>query len=306
MKKENKTAYSALTQNFDLLINAPMKNYTSFKVGGPADFLAMPKKISELQDLLRQAQKLDMDISLFGGGSNILVTDKGIRGLVIITKQLDSQISILKTDPHAKTILAGAGARMSKVCQLAINNALSGLEFAAGLPGTLGGALTMNAGTSSENIAGIVESIDVLDPKTFEVKTFGKDLLDFSYRSLTLQGFIVSATLKLHHGIQEIIKETVKKNLVHKNATQPVAEASAGCFFKNPNPKQSAGELIDKSGLKGKRINDAMVSKKHANFIVNLDNATCDDILLLKQHIQDTVFKKYNINLKPEVRIKGE
>lgn len=306
MRKEKKTAYLTLTQNFDLLINEPMKNHTSFKVGGPADLLALPKKISELQDLLKQARDLDIDITLLGGGTNVLVTDKGIRGLVIITKQLNSQIDLLATEHEGKIISASAGVRISKVCQFAMGNALSGMEFAAGIPGTLGGAIIMNAGAKSNNMAGIVESIDVMDPNTFEIKTIEKNSLDFSYRNLNIKGFIVAAKLKLKNGFQDEIKKTFKQNLIQKNATQPVAEASAGCFFKNPSHDQSAGELIDKSGLKGKRIKDAMVSPKHANFIVNVDKATCTDILLLKQHIQEMVLKKHNIKLKPEVRVKGE
>ncbi len=304
-KKENK-AYSTLTQNFDLLIDEPLKKYTSIKVGGPADLLALPKNKQELKGLFKKASDLHIPITLFGGGTNLLVTDNGIRGLVVITKQLKSKIRIIKTESDKEELFTAAGERLSKVCQIAINHSLSGLEFAAGIPGTIGGSIMMNAGTKSGNMSDIVQSIEVLDPKTLTFKTIDKKDLDFSYRSLNLTDIIVAATLTLNKKPLEKIEDAFKLNLSKKNATQPVSFASAGCFFKNPALGKSAGELIEKSGLKGTRVNDAMVSEKHANFIVNNSNATCEDILLLKQHIQKTVLKKYQIKLQTEVRVEGE
>jgi len=308
--KEN-TAVSTLIQDFNLLVDEPLKKYTSFKIGGPADFLAMPKDKLELKKLLKKAAALDIPVTLFGGGTNVLITDKGIRGLVVITKLLKSKIHITRADLQEKTIYVEAGENLSKVCQFAIRNSLSGLEYAAGIPGTMGGAIMMNAGTSSWSISDIIESIDVLDKSTFTFKTMERKELDFSYRQLNQSGIIVAASLLLKEKPQGKIKKTFKENLTIKNAAQPVFAASAGCFFKNPTlgksaNELSAGELIEKSGLKGMRINDAMVSEKHANFIVNINNASCKDILLLKQHIQKIVFKKYHIELETEVRLEGE
>ena len=305
IKKEN-TAYSTLTQNFNLLVDEPLKKYTSFKVGGPADLLALPKNKQELKSLLKQASYLNIPVTLFGGGTNLLITDKGIRGLVIVTRLLQSKIHIIETNFHDNTICVEAGVRLSKVCQFAINHSLSGLEFAAGIPGTVGGAIIMNAGTPSKDMSDIVKSIDILDQNTLDVKTIERKDLNFSYRKLNQSGFIVETKLTLNQGIQKKIEETFKLNLSKKNATQPVSFANAGCFFKNPIMGKSAGELIERTGLKGVRINDAMVSPKHANFIVNINNATCEDILLLKQQIQEAVYKKYQIILKTEVRVEGE
>lgn len=306
MLKTDNTAYSTLAQAFNLLFDESLKNYTSIKVGGPADLLALPKDKQELKTLLKKAFDLDIPVTLFGGGTNLLVTDKGIRGLVVVTKLLKSKISITQTNSHGKTICIAAGERLSTVCQFAITHSLSGLEFAAGIPGTVGGAIMMNAGTKSGDMSGIVDSIDILNKKTLVFETIEKKNLEFSYRRLNFADIIVAARLTLKQENQKIIKKTFQHNLNKKNATQPVSFASAGCFFKNPESGESAGELIEKSGLKGMKIKDAMVSHRHANFIVNINNASCEDILLLKHHIQKIVFSKFHIKLKTEVKVEGE
>jgi UDP-N-acetylmuramate dehydrogenase len=306
MRKKQSKAYSILAREFNLLVDEPLKKYTSFKIGGPADLLSMPKDKKELKNLLKKSSDLDIPVTLFGGGTNLLIKDKGIRGLVVITRFLKSEIRIIETTPHKKTIFVEAGERLSKVCQFAINHSLSGLEFAAGIPGTIGGAIIMNAGTKSGQMSDTVESIDVLNKGNLEVETIEKKDLDFSYRRLDQPGIIVAAKLSLKKANPKKIEETFKLNLNKKNATQPVSFASAGCFFKNPDTGKTAGELIEKSGFKGVKINDAMVSQKHANFIININNATCEDVLLLRQQIQETVLKKYHIKLETEVRVEGE
>ena len=306
MVKTDRNAYSSLVQRFALLVDEPLKKYTSFKIGGPADFLALPKDQQELKRLLKAASDLDMAVTIFGGGTNLLITDKGIRGLVVVMKQLKSEIHIIEAAPGKKTIYAEAGERLSKICRFAINQSLAGLEFAAGIPGTIGGAIIMNAGIPSGKMSNIVQSIDVLNQQTLAVETIEKKDLNFSYRHLNPPGIIVAAKLDLMEAAPGKIENTFRQNLNQKKSTQPIAADSAGCFFKNPDQGMSAGELIEKSGLKGIKINDAMVSRIHANYIVNTCHATCEDILLLKQKIQETVFKKYQINLETEVRIKGE
>ncbi|MCP4670261.1 MAG: UDP-N-acetylmuramate dehydrogenase [Desulfobacula sp.] len=306
MIKEALKPETKLAREFNILFDEPMKEYTSFKIGGRADLLALPKNKIELTNLIQRAWELDIPVTLFGKGTNLLISDRGIRGLVIITKQLKSKIEIIETASDTKTILVDAGERLSKICQFAINNSLSGLEFAAGIPGTIGGAIKMNAGTRSGDISTTIQSIEVLDGNTFEIKKIEKNLLDFSYRHLDLSGVIVSAAITLKKGNQKKIEEIFKNNLAKRNANQPVAHASAGCFFKNPALGKSAGELIEKSGLKGVCVNDAVVSQKHGNFIVNTGNASCEDVLLLKQQIQKIVFQKFNVLLETEVRIEGE
>ncbi len=295
-----------LAREFNTFVDEPMEEYTSFKIGGKADILALPKNKIELTNLIQRAWELDIPVTLVGKGTNLLISDRGVRGLVIVTKLLKSKIEIVETDADTKTIIVDAGERLSKICQFAINNSLSGLEFAAGIPGTIGGAIKMNAGTRSGDISAIIQSIEVLDENTFEINTIQKKLLDFSYRHLNSSGIIVSAAITLKKENQKMIEEIFKYNLVKRNADQPISNASAGCFFKNPAIGKSAGELIEKSGLKGVRVNDAVVSKKHSNFIVNMGNASCKDVLLLKQHIQEKVFAKFNILLETEVRIEGE
>ncbi len=304
-KMERSTAYSTLTQKFKILKDEPLRDHTSFRVGGPADLLSMPIDKNEFSSILRHASDLNIPVTLLGGGTNILVTDNGIRGLVIVTKQLKANIKCVESK-HGFIMTVDSGVRLSKVCQFAINQSLTGLEFTAGIPGTIGGAVKMNAGTQSGEMSDIVESIEVIDSKKLEFATFQKDELSFSYRNLDLNHYIVSIRLKLKKGTQDKIEDAFKQNLHKKNATQPVSFASAGCFFKNPKHEKSAGELIEKSGLKGKAINDAMVSEKHANYIINLKNASCKDILALKALIQEKVKEKYNVELETEVRVEGE
>ncbi|MFH2057305.1 MAG: UDP-N-acetylmuramate dehydrogenase [Pseudomonadota bacterium] len=283
-----------------------MKNYTSFKVGGPADLFAQPENVTQLKALLKAAQELDMPVTLFGGGTNLLITDKGIRGLVITTRQLKSDIRILKTDKKTALIQADAGERLSRVCKFATDQSLSGLEFSAGIPGTIGGAIIMNAGTADGNMAGIIHSVDILNPDTLNVEILSSTDIKFSYRQSNLSGILLAATLKLTHSDSDQIKAKVTKNLKQKTDTQPMGVASAGCFFKNPAQGKPAGQLIEEAGLKGMMINNAQVSNIHANYIVNLSNASCEDILLLKQKIQETIMNKYQIKLETEVRVEGE
>ena len=224
----------------------------------------------------------------------------------MITRQLKSNIHITKDNSRETIICTATGDRLARVCQFAISHSLSGLEFAAGIPGTIGGAIMMNAGTQSGDMAKIIESIEILDKETLLFKTIERKDLDFSYRQLNISGIIVEAKLSLKQKNRKHIEQIFKQTLNQKKATQPLTFASAGCFFKNPDSGKSAGELIEKSGLKGIKIKDAMVSKTHANFIVNTNKASCNDILLLKHKIQKTVFKKFNIKLKTEVRMEGE
>ena len=306
MATEKNIKYAAMAQKFGLLRDEPLKPYTSFKVGGPADLLALPKTVEELKALLGYALQQDIPVTLLGGGTNVLVSDKGIRGLVIVTTRLKSEIRITDSTPEKSLIGAEAGERLSTVCRFALDHCLSGLEFAAGIPGTLGGALAMNAGTKTGDMSGIVADLTVLDPKTLALQTIDRKNLNFSYRHLEFFGIIVSATLALEPADRIKIEKTFQDHLLLKKATQPVSAASAGCFFKNPAKGLPAGELIEKAGLKGMKMRGAMVSDIHANYIVNTGNATCEDILSLKKHIQETVFNIYKVNLEPEVRMEGE
>ncbi|MCF6246590.1 MAG: UDP-N-acetylmuramate dehydrogenase [Desulfobacula sp.] len=306
MNKTKDHAYSTLIQEFKLLINEPLKKYTSFKIGGPADLIALPNDKDQLIRLITKAYNMDIPISIFGGGTNLLISDKGIRGLVIFTRHLKSGIRFKHLNPKQTLVFADAGERMASVCRFALDNCLSGIEFAAGIPGTLGGAMMMNAGTPDGQLSDIVASIEILNKKTLTIETLEKQNIDFSYRNLELNSIILGTSLLLRQADPVDVKSVFQTNLEKKQKTQPISAASAGCYFKNPDQGPPAGKLIEDAGLKGKKINDVMVSKVHANYIVNTHQATCKDVLLLQEFIQNEIFKKYQIKLETEVRVEGE
>lgn len=292
---------------FNLLVDEPLKKYTSFGIGGPADLLAHPRTREELRLLIAQARDLKIPVHLYGGGSNLLISDKGIRGLVIFTSRMRSDLKMVSETDRDVRIESLAGNRLSNICQYAKENNLTGIEFAIGIPGTLGGALMMNAGTPDGQILDVIESIEILDAGSLEFKTLPKSALDFEYRALKLKDVIVSARIRLEKNMSPThVSVRFNQLLKKKNATQPVSARSAGCFFKNPEKGEPAGKLIQDAGLKGKRVNDAVVSEIHANYIINAGQATCRDVLELKTLIQDTIFEKYGINLETEVRVEGE
>ncbi|MBA3011840.1 MAG: UDP-N-acetylmuramate dehydrogenase [Proteobacteria bacterium] len=303
--------HSRLKENFKLLSQEPLRRYTSFRVGGPADLLGLPKDRQSLVDLLLAAKKENIPVSIIGGGTNILVSDKGIRGLVIVLSEFKSLPCRVEapqnTQKDTKTIIADAGERLSTVCNFAMDQGLSGLEFAAGIPGTLGGAIMMNAGTATWNISQAVASVETIDTKTLLYQTLEKKDLAFSYRKLCLEdNILLGAHFTLTTADPKLIRKRFDQQMKNKKATQPVSLASAGCFFKNPPNNLPAGKLIEDAGLKGKKINGAMVSELHANFIINTGNARCADILALKRLIQKTVFEKFQIQLETEVKVTGE
>jgi UDP-N-acetylmuramate dehydrogenase len=302
--------YKTLQATLGLLSQEPLSKYTSFRVGGPADLLAAPRDRQELIAILNAARQEGIPVTILGGGTNTLVSDKGIKGLVIVLKELKSVPCVFDTGSNTKdrkTIRADAGERLSTLCQFAMDQGLSGLEFAAGIPGTLGGAIMMNAGTASWEISQAVATLEIIDTKNLGFKIIKRKDLAFSYRQLAaVDILIVGAHLSLTPADPAGIKKRFDQTLKAKKNTQPISLASAGCFFKNPSSHAPAGKLIEDAGLKGKKINGAKVSKLHANFIINTGNARCDDIIALKNLVQKTVFEKYHIKLETEVKVTGE
>lgn len=296
-----------MIREFDFLIaDEPLSRHTSFKIGGPADLFAQPSNKDQLVALVRRAQQLNIPVYVFGSGTNLLISDKGIRGLSIFTRKMTSGIHVIDSDKKQTSVLAGAGDRLASLCRFANENGLSGIEFAAGIPGTLGGALMMNAGTPDGRMADILVSMDVLDLSTMAVTTIARKDLAFSYRHLNLKELILSACFVLHQGDPKTVKETYDRHLEAKRTSQPVSDASAGCYFKNPVNAAPAGKLIEDAGLKGRQVNDAQVSDIHANYIINLGKATCQDVLSLQKIIQQTIYEKYQIQLETEVRVQGD
>ncbi len=295
-----------IKKEFRVLTNVPMKQYTRFKVGGPADLLAVPKTRQELLAILTAARNESVPVTVVGGGSNLLVSDRGIRGLVLITTNLTSDICHKKGPDETIHLTAEAGERLSGVCRYTVTHGLSGLEFCAGIPGTVGGAVMMNAGTATQGIGKAVLCLDLLDLDTLVVSTLKKQDLCFTYRRLSLENhLILGIKFTLAPGNPDMVRKTFEATVKHKQKTQPMNLPSAGCFFKNPAPETPAGKLIQDAGLKGESFQDAQVSTVHANYIVNRGNATCQDILALKARIQKAVFNHCGIMLETEVRMIG-
>lgn len=297
----------------------PLSNHTTFKIGGKADCWVEPRDLSDLRKILIFAKKHKISVLLIGNGSNLLVKDKGIKGIVISLEQpLFKQVKIVNNNLHI-----GAGLDLSGLVKIAQKNGLSGIEFLIGIPGTVGGAILMNAGVRADclginrylSIGDLVQNIEVLKLDGSLVTLRKKDLR-FSYRACNLDKFIIiAATLKLKPKNRAAIKKTMQKFWQYKKLRQEWKLPNAGCVFKNPllnsslrnrQPLLSAGQLIDLCGLKGLSRGGAVVSQMHANFILNNGNAKAKDVLDLMKVIQDKVKQRYNLNLIPEIKIVGQ
>ena len=279
----------------------PLSRHTTFKIGGPADIFVYPSDEDDLLNLLRYAAAHKMDAFMIGGGSKLLVGDKGIRGFVI---SLNAP-AFNKTEFDGEVINVGCGIKIHELIKRSSERDLGGLEFLAGIPGTLGGALMMNAGWPAKAIGDLVGEITAV--RGLEKVKLGKDALKFSYRSSNLEGLVlISAKLKLEKKPKDKIEAEVKKNLEKKKQTQDLGYPSVGSVFLNPSGNSPAWELIDKCGLRGKAAGDAAVSEKHANFIINRGKATASDVRLLIDEIQKKVFKEHQIMLKLEAKLIGE
>lgn len=282
-----------------VVFDAPLREMTSLRVGGPADVLVIPENVEDLRQLVKQTYRVRMPLFVLGG-SNILIRDGGIRGVVV---SLGKFIEV--KDCPDNVLYAEAGIRMPRLIQEAISRSLSGLEWAAGIPGTVGGAVVMNAGTRLGEMKDCLQAIHVMSPEG-DVRRIEADELEFSYRQAKLPaGIVVGAWLQLKQGISADIEAAMKTYLQYRKNTQPLSQPNAGSVFKNP-PSTSAGKLIEEAGLKGLRIGDAKVSPKHANFIVNMGQARATDALLLIKKIQQEVFARTGIMLETEWRVVGE
>jgi len=281
-------------------LREPLKNHTTFKIGGPAKFFVEPKDPDDLKSLLILAKKYKFPLFVMGGGSNLLINDAGINGVVIkLNAPYFNKISY-----KGNYLSAGAGVWLNKVVSSAGKRGLSGAEFLAGIPGTIGGALAMNAGIAKDNcsIQKLVEKVTVMDYNG-NIKVLNKKDLKFGYRESGLSKYIIlSALLRLNRKSKKQIGDAIKAYLEYRRLTQDLSKPSAGCVFRNPQGN-SAGRLIDLCGLKGKKIGGAGVSRKHANFIVNLGNGSASDVLKLAVFIRKKVKNKFNINLTPEIKI---
>lgn len=286
----------------ELLLEEPMAKHTSFRIGGPADVLAQPGNEAELAELLKRAAHHAVPVTLVGNGSNILVRDKGIRGLVIKLSNLFSSITV-----EGNVLTFGSGISLAMASKKAASLSLSGLEFAVGIPGTIGGAVYMNAGAYDGEMAKVVTSVQVMD-RQGQSSQLKAEELDFSYRHTALQnsGLIVtSVTVSLQPSEAESIKAKMDDFSQRRIAKQPLELPSAGSMFKRP-VGYFAGTLIEQTGLKGYTVGGAQVSTKHAGFVVNVGGATAKDVLQLIRDVQDRVLAAQGVQLEPEVLVLGE
>lgn len=281
--------------------HTPLKDYTSFRIGGPADIFLIPLQNRVLPEIIAILNNYQQDFFILGKGSNIIVGDQGIRGVVIYNARLNN--IIIKDDQ----ITAECGVTLAALAKQAMEAGLSGLEFASGIPGSLGGAIFMNAGAYGSEMKDIIVEVDVIN-NTGDVLTLNKQQLDLSYRHSILQEKSLIASrvkLKLAPGDREQIKAQMKKLNQQRQEKQPLEWPSAGSVFKRPDGYYT-GPLIEKAGLKGARVGDAQVSQKHAGFIINRGNATARDVIELIKKVQREVYQNSGIKLETEPRYIGE
>jgi UDP-N-acetylmuramate dehydrogenase len=278
--------------------NESLKDHTTYKVGGTCKYFITPKDLEELITLIKYLKKNNMKYMILGNGSNTIFSSKEYDGVIINLSNLNSmKIEGDKIDVEA-------GYQLIKLSMDALNNGLSGLEFAAGIPGNIGGAIFMNAGAYKSDMSNLVETVTFLD-ENLELKTLPKEELDFSYRKSLFQKnnyIIISTVLKLTPGDKDEIKALMDKRKQRRIDSQPLEYPSAGSVFRNPSEDIFAGKLIEDLGLKGYTIGGAQISEKHANFIINIGNATGEDIKALIDLVKSKVKEEYNIDLHVEQR----
>ena len=277
----------------------PLAPHTSLQVGGVADVLVIPADVEDVVRVVRGARMSHIPLMVLGG-TNLIIRDKGIRGIVMQLMQLTQ----IQEEPK-QMVYAQAGVRLPRLMQFALSRKLSGMEWAAGIPGTVGGGVVMNAGTRLGEMQDVLQAVDF-------VTIYGKrkridaSTLSFLYRKTMLpRGIVIGAWMQLTSAVQETIQSATKHYLQYRKATQPLTLPNAGSVFKNPTG-DSAGRLIEAAGLKGLRIGDAEVSTKHANFIVNRGAATAEQVLLLVRKVRERVARKFGVRLKLEWKVVGE
>lgn len=291
-----------------VLFDEPLSAHTTIRVGGPADILAFPRSLEETQRLLRLADDARLPVFVFGWGSNLLVRDGGIRGLVINLSSGLQEISRLEAqDGDRVQLKVGAGVKIPGLLEMMIKEGLTGLEFMAGIPATVGGALWMNAGTPEGEIGQVVHSVSYLSKKGRLHTLLRKDC-GFRYRHSEFPSgaVLIEAVLNLHQGDPEQIRSAIEVKKGKRVDTQPLNLPNLGSVFKNPSKRQQAGRLIEDAGLKSIRVGQARISAKHGNFIVNEGQAKAKEVLALIGLVKDKVREKCHVRLETEVRVVGQ
>jgi len=297
------TRLKEIVKDSSLLMNEPLANHTTMKIGGPADYLVIPKNVNEIKEIFQLAKEHNMNVTVIGRGSNLLVSDNGIEGVVIKISDCLDHIEIDGTK-----VLVGAGYSVIRLATQLSRKGLSGLEFASGIPGSVGGAVYMNAGAHQSDFSKITSKAHIIF-QDGSLEWLSNEQLEFSYRTSVLQkkrqGFVLEAELQLEEGSKEVSSALMQKNKDYRRETQPWNFPCAGSIFRNPLP-QYAGNLIELANLKGYQIGGAKISEMHGNFIVNAGNATSKDVLELIDFIKKTILEKFNVELETEVEIVGK
>jgi len=289
--------------------NEPMSRHTSYAIGGPADLFAVPADREDLATLLREIKEKELKHFVLGGGTNLLVRDGGFRGIVISLQRMQA----IKIEREYRSIggaftivFVEAGMPLQKLLSFAVDEGLTGLEFAAGIPGTVGGAVCMNAGTALGEFGDVIDSVTLLSPES-KIVAMGREEMRFGYRTSVIpEGHVVlDVRIILRRGERNKIRTHIKEILSTRKQRQPAGQPNAGSVFRNPQ-EESAGKLIEAAGLKGKTVGGAQVSDKHANFIVNKGHAKASEVLTLMTIVKEKVLQVHGVRLEPEIKIIGE
>lgn len=302
----------ARTLGKNVRFDEPMSRHTSFRVGGPAQAFAAPETQDQVVGLIKGAGQRQMPWMVVGGGTNLLVKDSGISGIVIVLSNIKRRVAIDHQHSGRALVSAGAGSDTRSINRFCLGRGLSGFNFSIGIPGTIGGAVMMNAGTALGTMFDVLEKMTLVLPDG-SVEVADKQALEWDYRRWQWEKrftgdrspLILDCLFKLHPTDPERLKKEARQLMLKRKKSQPTTLPSAGCFFKNPEKGPSAGELIDRAGLKGCQVKGAQISPAHANFIVNTKNASAAHILALMDKAKEAVFKQFGTVLEPEVRIVG-
>ncbi len=298
----NNSLFETIEKNTlaEVAINEPLSKHTTYGIGGPAEIMVFPENKTDLIQIIRTARKMNQPVSILGSGSNILISDNGIKGVVISLKNTLKLIEI-----ENQKLYAECGSMLGRIVKQAVKHNLIGLENLNGVPGTLGGALVMNAGAWGGEISENLVQVELID-EDGKLRYLQKNEINFSYRqsSFNKKDILLSAEFLLKKADKEIINKNFVEAQTGRKSTQPLNKRSAGSLFKNPKG-HSAGKLIDEAGLKGFSVGQAKISDKHANFFINEGNASSRDMLQLIKKAHQTVKEKFNINLELEVKLMG-
>ena len=298
----NNSLFETIEKNTlaEVAINEPLSKHTTYGIGGPAEIMVFPENKTDLIQIIRTARKMNQPVSILGSGSNILISDNGIKGVVISLKNTLKLIEIKNQKLYAE-----CGSMLGRIVKQAVKHNLIGLENLNGVPGTLGGALVMNAGAWGGEISENLVQVELID-EDGKLRYLQKNEINFSYRqsSFNKKDILLSAEFLLKKADKEIINKNFVEAQTGRKSTQPLNKRSAGSLFKNPKG-HSAGKLIDEAGLKGFSVGQAKISDKHANFFINEGNASSRDMLQLIKKAHQTVKEKFNINLELEVKLMG-